>query len=161
MPEIIYQPSTYKRLNRKQVAREAWDAGRESGRQQGLAQIRGEMNEAEEKATNRYGIQPNAFAFRDQREQGVRSFYFGIVVEYAAAEHVTIQLGDIVKPRNLFEQEQKLELKNLEFALTRAIKKSIFGLESQRELFAKFPGKAVVTTYITPEDELPELFKEN
>lgn len=115
--------------------------------------------DAEEEAQSRYGVEANPFIYQTERQQGVGSYYLSIVVQYAASSHTTIGPSDLIT-QNLFDPEGKLELKNVEFALTRAIKKSITGFEDKRDLFEKFPHQAKITTYITEKDSLPELFKE-
>lgn len=119
-----------------------------------------EASAEEEEAQAEYGVEPNAYAYSDQRQQGVRSFYFAIVVEYASAQAVKIGFRDMVKDStSMYDKEQRIEMKNVEFAITRAIKKSQFGFEGQKDIFAKFDHKAALTTFLSPADELPETFK--
>lgn len=115
--------------------------------------------EAEQKALSEFGIVPSSFAFRDRSESGVRSFYFAVVIEYPASTPVTIGLGDLVQ-RNLFDEGASIELKNVEFEITRALKKAISGFESKRQLFSLFKHNSVIRTFLSPSNKLPELFKD-
>ena len=114
---------------------------------------------AEAKYQSEFGLRPMIFPYRDQSGEGVKSFYFALVVTYPATKPITIGFDDLVA-QNIFEEKQSIELKNVEFEITRAIKKVVFGFESQRGLFSKFDGKMAITTYCSPKEELPELFKE-
>ncbi len=116
---------------------------------------------AEKTAQAKYGITATPYVFQDQRQKGVRSFYFSIVVEYAGTSPTTVSIDDLVEP-DIFDpaEGQKLKLKNVEYAVTRAIKKSVEEFESRRDVFQRFPHKAVVRTYITPKEQLPEILKE-
>lgn len=120
-----------------------------------------EANEAEEtRARDVYGLEPNAYAYSDQRQQGVRSFYFAIVVEYATSKPIVIGFNDLIKSsQSMFDQEERIEMKNVEFAVTRAIKRARTGFEGQKDIFAKFDHKAKITTYMTAEADLAELFQ--
>ncbi|MEE9394990.1 MAG: Gldg family protein [Planctomycetota bacterium] len=114
--------------------------------------------DAERKAQDTYNIQPLAFLFKGKSEQGVRSFFFGIAVEYAGTRPETIPYQDLVSQGSVFDREPKVQLKSVEFALTRAIKKVVHGFENQRGVFARFGGKAVISTWISAAEELPESF---
>ncbi len=116
---------------------------------------------AEKAAQAKYGVTATPYVFQDQRQKGVRSFYFSIVVEYAGTSPTTVSIDDLVEP-DIFDpaEGQKLKLKNVEYAVTRAIKKSVEEFESRRDVFQRFPHKAVVRTYITAKDQLPEILKE-
>ncbi len=118
-----------------------------------------EDEEAESKALSDFGVVPSSFAFRDRSESGVRSFYFAVVIEYPASKPVTIGLSDLIQ-RNLFEQEARIELKNVEFEMTKALKKAISGFESRRHLFSRFEHTATIRTFLSPSEQLPDLFKE-
>ncbi|MCA9322160.1 MAG: Gldg family protein, partial [Planctomycetes bacterium] len=115
---------------------------------------------AEKKASEEFGIEPRPFIFRDARQQGVRSFYFAIVVEYASSRFEKIGLDDLIETNVFDAQEPRIELKNVEYALTRAIKKSVFGFEGQRDLFSKLKYQVKISTFVTNESELPELVRE-
>ncbi|MEZ6195657.1 MAG: Gldg family protein [Planctomycetota bacterium] len=116
-------------------------------------------DEAEE-AQNTYGIQPQAFAFRDQNQSGVKSFYFGLAVTYAGSRPETIDGPDLVERGGIFEEEPTIRLRNVEFSLTRAIKRAVYGFEGRRDVYARLDRPVVIRTFISPAAELPELFRE-
>jgi gliding motility-associated transport system permease protein/gliding motility-associatede transport system auxiliary component len=119
-----------------------------------------EDSKIEDEAQNTYGIQPQAFAFREQNQSGVKSFYFALAVSYAGSRPETIGTTDLIDRGSIFENSQTLKLKNVEFSLTRAIKRAVFGFEGQRNLFERIESKLTVTTFISADGELPELFRE-
>lgn len=111
--------------------------------------------EAEENAQKLYRVRPQLGIIRDERQEGVKSFYLSIVVMYPNTDPVTLNVGQLITQR-LVGGEPTIELRNVEFELTKAIKKVVWGFENKRKLFSNFDGKMNVTCFISDEKDLPK-----
>ena len=68
-------------------------------------------------------------------------------------------LDDLIRVRVVDVGDIEITLENLEYQLTRSIKKSVAEFQSVDQLFASTPGKIQLTAYITPKT-LPENWKD-
>jgi ABC-2 type transport system permease protein len=117
-----------------------------------------DSDDAKREAKERFGIDPTPLRFADQNEKSVVNAYFAIAIEYGD-QHVVLGLDDLIRVRVVDVGDIEITLKNLEYQLTRSIKKSVAEFQSVDQLFASTPGKVQLTAYITPKT-LPENWKD-
>jgi len=112
--------------------------------------------EIEAEAKQRFGIDPIPFSISDKYDYEIINTYFHVVVAYGDQY---VRYG----PFDLIEVEPDpggtditVRLKNLEYDLTKAIKKVLYGFRSVEALFAEIDTPVRVQAWISPEAELPE-----
>jgi ABC-2 type transport system permease protein len=118
----------------------------------------GEDEAAQREAKERFDIEPMPLRFASRIEKSVINAYFSIAVSYGD-QHQVLGLDQLIEVRSLDVGELEIVLGNLEYAVTRAIKKSVAGFQSVDSLFASLPAPAELTAFITPKT-LPENWKE-
>jgi ABC-2 type transport system permease protein len=116
-----------------------------------------ENDELEKEAKEQYGIESIPLKFSDRHQSSVVSTFFHILVQYGD-QHVVLSFDDLIEVKQLDVDDVEIRLRNLEYALTRAIKKVVYGFQSVDALFASMPGKVKLTEYVTP-GTLPENWK--
>jgi ABC-2 type transport system permease protein len=104
-------------------------------------QLEAEINE-------QYSIQSVPFSVADKHSQAVVNAYFHLVVAYGDKFEV-LEVDDLVDVR-ADANGVIVKLKNLEYDLTRAIRKVSQDFETLDSLIAKLPAQAQLTAYITP-----------
>jgi ABC-2 type transport system permease protein len=114
--------------------------------------------EAMREAKERFGIDPTPFQFATTTEQSIVNGYFAIAVAYGD-QHTVVGLRELITERAVEMGKVEIMLKNPEYELTRAIKKTVAEFSSVDTLFSSTPGKIQLTAYITPES-LPENLKD-
>lgn len=114
-------------------------------------------DEAIKEAKERYSIESTPLRFASRLEKGVINAYFTILVEYGN-QHASLGFDDLIEVRQLDVGDVDIQLKNLEYDITRTIKKVVQGFQSVDAMFASLPGKATITEYVTPET-LPDDLK--
>lgn len=117
-----------------------------------------DSDDAKREAKERFGIDPTPLRFANQNEKSVVNAYFAIAIEYGD-QHVVLGLDDLISVRVVDVGDIEITLKNLEYQLTRSIKKSVAEFSSVDQLFASTAGKVQLTAYITPKT-LPENWKD-
>lgn len=95
-----------------------------------------------------YGIESVPFSVADRHSQSVVNAYFQVVVVYGDKFEV-LDFEDLIEVR-MDADGPNIKLKNLEYDLTRAIKKVSQDFETIDSLVAKLPAPARITAYITP-----------
>src|SRR5262249_55799906 len=96
--------------------------------------------------------------FATQTEQSIVDAYFAIVIVYGD-QHAVLGLDDLITVRSMDVGEVEITLKNLEYTLTKTIKKTVASFSNVDSLFASMPGGVALTAYMTPND-LPEQWKD-
>jgi len=112
----------------------------------------------EAEAAQSYGIRPTPFQVSDRYETGLVNAYFDILVRYGD-QHEVLNFRDLIEVEPLADGTTAVRLRNLEYDLTRVIKKTVFGFQSTEAVLAALPEPANLTLYITP-DMLPEQLAE-
>ena len=110
--------------------------------------------ELEAEAAQSYGIRPTPFQVADRYESGLVNAYFDILVRYGDQSEV-LNFRDLIEVEASPTGDVNVRLRNLEYDLTRAIKRSVFGFQSIDAVLAALPDAAQLTLYVTP-DALPE-----
>jgi len=117
-----------------------------------------ENEELEAEANQVYGIRPTPFRIAGRYETSVISSYFDILIRYGD-QSVTLGFDDLIEIRPAGGGEFDVGLRNLEYDLTRAIKKVVYGFQSLDAIFASLEEPARLTAFVTP-NTLPEPLKE-
>jgi ABC-2 type transport system permease protein len=104
--------------------------------------------EIEAEASQTYGIEATPVQAADRYGASLINLYFDILVRYGDQHEV---LGF----RDLIEFEPEVRLRNLEYELTRTIKKAVYGFQSLDAVLAGLEEPAKLTLYVTPQS-LPE-----
>jgi ABC-2 type transport system permease protein len=105
--------------------------------------------ELETEANQVYGIRPSPFRIQDRYEASVINSYFDILVRYGD-QHVSMGFGDLIEVEPHAGGQPDVRLRNLEYDLTRAIKKVVYGFQSVESIFASIEEPIHLTAFITP-----------
>jgi ABC-2 type transport system permease protein len=107
----------------------------------------------EQEANQVYGIRPTPFRIADLYETSVINSYFDILVRYGD-QHVVLGFDELIEVEPTPTGEPDVRLRNLEYDLTRAIKKTVFGFQSLDSVLASIEEPVRITAFVTP-DSLP------
>lgn len=113
---------------------------------------------AKREAKERFAIDPTPLRFATQTEKSVVNAYFAIAIEYGDQQAV-LGLDQLIQVRVIDIGEVEIKLRNLEYQLTKTIKKTVSKFSSVDTLFASTPGQVRLTAYVTSKS-LPENWKE-
>jgi len=109
--------------------------------------------ELEAEANQVYGIQPSPFRVSDRYEASIINSYFDLLIRYGD-QHVTLGFDDLIEVDSTATGDPEVRLRNLEYDLTRSIKKVVSGFQSLDSVFASIADPIQLTFFITP-DTLP------
>lgn len=112
----------------------------------------------EAEANQQYGIKPVPFQVAGRYEASVVNSYFNILIKYGD-QHVTLGFNDIIEVQPRPDGQIDVRLRNLEYDLTKSIKKAVFGFQSLGSVFEKIQGKLALTAVISRDGLPPELAK--
>jgi ABC-2 type transport system permease protein len=114
--------------------------------------------ELEAEANQAYGIRPTPFQIAERYESTVINSYFDILIRYGD-QYVTLSYADIIEIEPRGGNEFDVRLRNLEYDLTRSIKKTVYGFQSLDSVFASMDEPVRLTAFVTP-NTLPESLRE-
>ena len=112
-----------------------------------------EHPELEAEANQTYGIRPSPFQISGRYEQSVINSYFDILIRYGD-QHVVLNFQDLIEVQSSGGSVD-VRLRNLEYDLTSAIKKVVYGFQSVESVLAALEEPAELSIYLTP-DTMPE-----
>ena len=112
-----------------------------------------EHPELEAEANQTYGITPSPFQISGRYEQSVINSYFDILIRYGD-QNVVLNFQDLIEVQSSGGSVD-VRLRNLEYDLTSAIKKVVYGFQSVEAVLAALEEPAELTVYLTP-DTMPE-----
>lgn len=115
--------------------------------------------ELEEEANRKFNIKPVPFQISDRYQAALVNSYFNILVQYGDKFEV-LSFKDLIEVKPKGEQGIDVQLRNLEYDLTRAIKKVLYGFRTTDSLLASLQSPVKFTGYISPKIELPEKLAE-
>jgi ABC-2 type transport system permease protein len=118
----------------------------------------GKDEAVEKEANETYSIKPVPLLVFGRHEKKVVNAYFHILVKYGD-KFETLSFEDLIETKVTGMRQIEVKLKNLEYDLTRTIKKVVWGFQPLETLFARAPGKVKLTAFVS-EKNLPEVFKE-
>jgi ABC-2 type transport system permease protein len=110
----------------------------------------------EAEANQTYGIRPVPLRVTDRSGQSVINVYFDILIRYGD-QNAVLTFQDLIVPEE-YGNTVELRLRNLEYDLTSAIKRVVFGFQSVDAVLASLKEPAALTLYYTP-DTLPDTLK--
>jgi ABC-2 type transport system permease protein len=113
--------------------------------------------EVEQEANDRFGVRSTPFRLASKYEAGIVNAYFAIVVQYGD-QYVRYGFDDLIDVEPLPDGQLDVRLRNLEYDLTRAIKKTVYGFRTAAELFERVEGPVRLTVVMSP-GTLPEVFE--
>jgi ABC-2 type transport system permease protein len=105
--------------------------------------------ELETEANQVYGIQPSPFRVTGRYESSVINSYFDILIRYGD-QHVVLGFSDLIEVLPRGSGDVDVRLRNLEYDLTRSIKKVVYGFQSLDAVFASIDDPIKLTAFITP-----------
>ena len=108
----------------------------------------------EAEAAQTYGIQPTPFQIAERYESSLVNAYFDILVRYGDQSEV-LNFRDLIEVESFRDGQTDVRLRNLEYDLTRAVNKVVYGFQDLDSILAALPEPAHVTLVVTP-DTLPE-----
>ncbi len=117
-----------------------------------------DSDDAKREAKERFGIDPTPLRFANKNEKSVVNAYFAIAIQYGD-QHAVLGLDDLITVRVLDVGDVDITLRNLEYQLTKTIKKTVAEFSSIDTLFASTAGKIKLTAYMTPKT-LPDNWKD-
>lgn len=105
--------------------------------------------EAEAEAKQLYGISPDPFQVAGRYETSIINSYFHILVRYGN-QNAVLGFRDLIEIESNPDGDIQVRLRNLEYDLTRTIKKVVYGFQSVESVLAALPEPAEVVLYVTP-----------
>ncbi len=112
----------------------------------------------ETEANQVYGIRPTPFRIAGRYETSVINSYFDILIRYGD-QSITLGVDDLIEIQPAGGGGWDVGLRNLEYDLTRSIKKVVYGFQSLDAVFASMEKPIRLTAFVTPQT-LPEPLKE-
>ncbi len=105
--------------------------------------------ELEAEANQTYGIRPVPFQVADRYQASVINSYFDILIRYGD-QNETLNFRDLIDVEAHRDGQVDVRLRNLEYDLTRSIKKVVYGFQNLDAALAALPQNATLTLYVTP-----------
>jgi ABC-2 type transport system permease protein len=112
-----------------------------------------ESEELEKEAAQLYGVRSFPFRVADRLDQSVVNSYFSVLVKYGD-QHEVLNFDDLIEVTGTGIDTIEVKLRNLEYDLTKTIKKVAYGFQTVDALFAELEEPAKLHAFITP-DLLP------
>ncbi|MFN4293566.1 MAG: Gldg family protein [Thermoflexales bacterium] len=112
----------------------------------------------EAEAARTYGIQPTPVQVAGRYEASIINTYFDILVRYGD-QNTVLNFRDLIEVEQRRDGTVDVRLRNLEYDLTRAIKKVTSGFRGIESVFAALQQPARLTILVTRQT-LPEPFKD-
>ncbi len=114
--------------------------------------------EIEAEANQTYGIQPTPLQVSDRYEASLINAYFDILIRYGDQTSL-LNFRDLIEVLPRRDGTIDVRLRNLEYDLTRSVKKVVFGFQSVDAVLAAMTGPVKLTLAVTP-DTLPSQLRE-
>lgn len=111
--------------------------------------------ELEAEANQTYGIRPQPFQVSGRYESSVINSYFDILIRYGD-QNVVLNFQDLIEVvPDRATGTADVRLRNLEYDLTRSIKRVVYGFQSVDAVLASVEEPVTLTAVVTP-DTLPQ-----
>ncbi len=114
-----------------------------------------EHPELEQEAGQKYGIRPVPFQTASKYQASVVNSYFDILVKYGD-QYETLGFRDLIEVKAQSEADLKVDLRNPEYDITRAIKKVLLTYQGAGQLFENITQPVIFKGYISPDSKLPQ-----
>lgn len=112
--------------------------------------------ELEAEANQVYGIQPVPFQVAGRYETSVINSYFHILIRYGD-QNVVLSFDDLIDVTPHTDRQADVALGNLEYDLTSAVKKVVYGFQSVESVLAAQAEPVQLTLYATTATLPPDL----
>ncbi len=112
----------------------------------------------EKEANQLYGIKSFPFRISSRYDDSVVNSYFSILIKYGD-QYQVLSFSDLIEVQATGMNDIEVKLRNLEYDLTRAIKKVAFGFQTLEAVFADLDDKAEFMAFVST-NTLPENFKD-
>jgi ABC-2 type transport system permease protein len=112
--------------------------------------------EVEAEAAQNYNIRPVPFQVADRYQNSIINSYFDILVRYGD-QNVVLNFRDLIEVEPNRDGTIDVRLRNLEYDLTSAIKKVVYGFQSVESVLAAINEPVEFTLYVTSDLLPPEL----
>ncbi len=103
----------------------------------------------EEEANQTYGIRPTPFRVAGRYEDTIINSYFDLLIRYGDQSEV-INFQDLIEVEPRGDGGLDVRLRNLEYDLTRSLKKVVQGFQSTDAVLASLTQPAHLTLFVTP-----------
>ena len=110
----------------------------------------------EQEANQTYGIKPTPLQVSDRGQTSMVNAYFDILIRYGD-QNTTLNLLNMIDVKQNGDQPD-IQLRNLEYDLTSAIQKVVYGFQNTDAILASLKQPAQLTLYVTP-NTLPDTLK--
>ena len=110
----------------------------------------------EAEANQTYGIRPTPFQVADRYQASLINAYFDILVRYGDQD-VVLNFRDLIQVDQNQDGGVDVRLRNLEYDLTSAVKKALYGFQSIDTVLAAQEQPVTLTLYTTPQTLPPDL----
>src|SRR5512139_95867 len=104
----------------------------------------------EQEAAQTYGIQPTPLQVSGRFEASVINAYFDIVAKYGD-QNTSLSFRDLIEVNPNRDGTVDVRLRNLEYDLTSAVKKVVYGFQSLDAVFAAMKDPVKLTLVTTPQ----------
>ena len=109
----------------------------------------------EEEAASKYGIKPVPFQMASKYQASVVNSYFDILIAYGD-QHVVLGYSDLIEVKSRGGQDLDVVLKNPEYAVTQAIRKTLTGFQAGGNPFETLRKPVTFVGYVSSDDKLPK-----
>lgn len=110
----------------------------------------------EQEANQTYGIQPRPFQVADRYQASLVNAYFDILLRYGDQSEV-IPFDQLIEVLPTSSGTPEVRLRNLEYDLTRSLKKVVYGFNDVTALLNSLSEPAKLTLFVTPDTLPPDL----
>ncbi|MEM7402816.1 MAG: Gldg family protein [Myxococcota bacterium] len=110
----------------------------------------------EEEANRKYGIRPVPFHFSDRHQAELVNSYFHVLLQYGD-QYEVLEFGDLIEVKQNQMGAPEVRLRNLEYDVSRSIKKVLYGFQSLDHLFATLTTPFEFVGYISDSNLPPSL----
>ncbi|MCB0338043.1 MAG: Gldg family protein [Bdellovibrionales bacterium] len=111
-------------------------------------------DELEEEANRKYNIKPLPFQTSDKYEASLVNSYFNVLIQYGDQFEV-LGFRELIEVKADSPGEVDVKLRNLEYDITRSIKKVLYGFQNTDTLFAGLSKPVQFTAYVSSDAKLP------
>ena len=114
-----------------------------------------EHPDLEQEAGQKYGIRPVPFQTTSKYQASVTNSYFDVLIQYGDQFEV-LGFRDLIEIKVKGGDDLDVELRNPEYDITRAIRKTLYSYQGGGDLFADIGKPIQFTGYISSSKNLPE-----
>lgn len=114
--------------------------------------------ELENEANKKYGITAVPLQITDKYQAALVNSYFNVLVQYGD-QYEVLGFRDLIEIKAASETDIDVQLRNPEYDITRAIKKTLAAYQSAGNLFEQLPSPVTVSAYISSDERLPAILK--